>query len=79
MSNPAPTKYPIFEPLQNRWSPLAFAPKTVDLSTLQSLFEAARWAPSSFNEQPWSFIVATRERPEAFDKVLSCIVDANAI
>jgi nitroreductase len=44
---------------------------------LRSLFEAARWAASSYNEQPWSYIVATKENAAEFAKVLSCLVEAN--
>jgi nitroreductase len=39
--------------------------------------EAARWAPSSFNEQPWSFLVARKEEPEEFARMLSCLVPGN--
>jgi nitroreductase len=46
-------------------------------SDLRSLFEAARWAASSYNEQPWSYIVATKEEPEQFQRVLSCLVEGN--
>lgn len=42
----------------NRWSPRAFSPEPVDDETLLSVFEAARWAASSYNEQPWRFLVA---------------------
>ena len=45
----------------NRWSPRAFSSEAIDDETLQRVFEAARWAPSSFNEQPWRFIYATSE------------------
>src|SRR5207244_13476066 len=44
---------------------------------LQSLFEAARWAPSSFNEQPWSFIVATKQNLEKHATLLSCLLEKN--
>lgn len=44
-----------------RWSPRAFASRPVDDETLRSLFEAARWAPSCYNEQPWRFVFADRE------------------
>ena len=44
----------------NRWSPRAFSSEPVDEETLSRVFEAARWAPSSFNEQPWRFIVARK-------------------
>lgn len=49
----------------------------VPADDLAALFEAARWAPSSYNEQPWRYIVATRARPEQHARVLSCLVDAN--
>ncbi len=44
-----------------RWSPRAFSTEPVDEGTLASLFEAARWAPSCFNEQPWLFLYASKE------------------
>jgi nitroreductase len=69
--------HPIQEVLQLRWSPYAFADRDVDPADLRSLFEAARWAPSSFNEQPWSYIVAARGDAEAFAKLLSCLVEGN--
>lgn len=46
---------------------------------LKSLFEAARWAASSYNEQPWRYIIATRDDAVAFDKLLSCLIDANQV
>jgi nitroreductase len=73
----ASTDYPIHELLAARWSPYAFDDRSVALADLRSLFEAARWAPSSYNEQPWSYIVARREEPEEFNKLLSCLVEAN--
>src|SRR6266852_4001988 len=78
MHKPAPTEIPIHELIRERWSPRAFADKTVPPEVLRSLFEAARWAPSSSNEQPWSYIVATREDKENFEKMLSVLVEFNA-
>lgn len=78
MKNPAPTEYPINELLRDRWSPRAFADKAIPPADLRSLFEAARWAPSSSNEQPWAFIVATRDDQENFDKALLPLVEFNA-
>lgn len=46
---------------------------------LRSVFEAARWAASSYNEQPWAYIVATKANPEAFDRLLSCLVEGNQV
>ena len=45
--------------------------------TIRSVLEAARWAASSFNEQPWRFIVATKDDPANFDKLLRCLVPGN--
>lgn len=77
MKNPAPAEFPIHELIANRWSPRAFGDKDVAPDTLRSLFEAARWAASSSNEQPWRFIVATRNDKENFDKALQPLVEFN--
>jgi nitroreductase len=69
--------HPIHEHLAARWSPYAFADRPVSEADLRSLFEAARWAASSYNEQPWSYIVATRDDPQQFQRVLSCLVEGN--
>jgi nitroreductase len=71
--------YPISELIAERWSPYAFDNRLVPDADLRSLFEAARWAPSSYNEQPWSYIVATRDNSEQFQRLLSCLVDANQV
>ena len=77
MQKLAETRYPIHELLRERWSPRAFADRMVEPEELRSLLEAARWAPSSFNEQPWSFIVATKEHPGEYERLLSCLVEGN--
>ena len=75
----AVTEYPIQELLAERWSPYAFDERPVAEADLRSLFEAARWAPSSYNEQPWRYIVATRDNPEQFQRALSCLVEGNQV
>ena len=77
MDRPAPVSYPIHDLLQQRWSPRAFADRDVEPEKLQRLFEAARWAASSYNAQPWQFVIAVRQEPEAFERVLSCLVEFN--
>lgn len=77
MHNPAPTAHPIHQLLHDRWSPRAFSDKPIAPDILRALFEAARWAPSSSNEQPWAFIVATRDEPENHTRVLSTLVEFN--
>ncbi len=73
----AMTDAPIHELLAKRWSPYAFSDKRVSAADLRSLFEAARWAPSSYNEQPWRYIVATSDNPKEFERLLSCLVEGN--
>jgi nitroreductase len=78
MQKPAPSDFPVHELIRERWSPRAFADKPVPQDVLRSIFEAARWAPSSNNEQPWAYIVATKEHKENFEKMLSVLVEFNA-
>lgn len=63
--------------IQNRRSLRSFADKPVSPETLEVLFEAARWAASCFNEQPWRFIYATRENPEEFECLAACLAGFN--
>ncbi len=77
MEKPAQTDYPILEILKRRWSPRAFSDRMVEPEKLLSLFEAARWAPSSFNEQPWYFLLATKQKPEEHAQLLGCLAEKN--
>jgi nitroreductase len=77
MHRPAQTEYPVHESIQKRWSPRAFADKPIGADTLRSLFEAARWAASSSNEQPWAFLVATKDDKAGYEKLLSTLVEFN--
>ncbi|WP_299824083.1 nitroreductase family protein [uncultured Pontibacter sp.] len=79
--NPTSTenKIAVHNLIEKRWSPRAFADTPVEQEQLESLFEAARWAPSAMNEQPWRFIYATKEDKEAYDRLLSCLVEANQV
>src|SRR5258708_7054964 len=77
MDRPALNEYPIHDLLRRRWSPRAFADRPVEPEKLRSLLEAARWAPSSFNEQPWAFLVGTKDQPEEYARVLGCLVPGN--
>lgn len=77
MPDTNPTDYPVLDPIKQRYSPYAFADKPVETDKLKSLFEAARWAASSYNEQPWRYIVATKDNTAAYEKALGCLVEAN--
>lgn len=69
---------PAIQPeLARRWSPYAWGDREVADADLVAILEAARWAPSSYNEQPWRYIVARRKDAAAFAKALSCLVEGN--
>lgn len=60
-----------------RRSPYAYVPRPLDAGDREALFEAARWAASSYNEQPWRWIVAGREEGEEFERMVSCLTEGN--
>jgi nitroreductase len=68
--------YKIHELLLNRWSPRAMSGEPISDAELMSLFEAARWAPSSYNSQPWRFIYAKRDTP-AWDAIYNLMGQFN--
>ncbi|MBZ5513762.1 MAG: nitroreductase family protein [Acidobacteriia bacterium] len=69
--------FPVHELVARRWSPKAFSARPVEPEKLRSLFEAARLAPSSYNEQPWRFIVATQGQGAEFERILSTLMEGN--
>ncbi len=76
MSHERTPNYPIHPLILNRWSPRAMAGEEMTDEELFPLFEAARWAPSSYNEQPWRFIYAKRNTPE-WDALYATQVEFN--
>lgn len=77
MEKPADNDHPIHDLLRARWSPRAFQPRPVRPEHIRSLLEAARWAASSYNQQPWHFLVATKDDAERFAQMLDCLVPGN--
>ena len=77
MEKPTITEIPLIESISRRWSPRAFATTPVSQDRLRQLLEAARWAPSCYNAQPWTFIVGTQDNPETFRKLSKCLVPVN--
>jgi nitroreductase len=61
----------------NRWSPRSMTDEELDDDTIMSLFEAARWAPSSYNNQPWRFIYAKRNTPQHWNKLFNLLAEPN--
>ena len=76
MSKEKQVDHPIHPLLSDRWSPRLFSERQVSRNDLLSILEAARWAPSAFNEQPWRFIYGFKGSPE-FDVIHSCLKEGN--
>jgi nitroreductase len=77
IEKPAETETPIHELIGRRWSPRAFSDQPVEPNKLRSVLEAARWAASSRNEQPWAFVIATRDDPKNFQALVDVLMSAN--
>ena len=77
LRKPADTAMPVHELIRERWSPRAFDPKPIPHQAVVAIFEAARWAPSASNEQPWHYIVAGRQDAAGFAVALDCLVPGN--
>ncbi len=69
-------EHPIHPLFHERWSPRAFTDEEIPVPELMKLFEAARWAPSANNAQPWRFVYARRGTP-AFARLLSVLAPRN--
>lgn len=68
---------PILENIIKRYSPYSFQDKDISIEDLNTLFDAARRAPSSYNEQPWRFIYATRDNEEEWNRMLDILIPQN--
>jgi nitroreductase len=74
----APVQYPISHLIARRWSPRAFdLDRPVEPHKILALLEAARWAPSSFNEQPWRYLLFDGSDRERLERARSCLMDFN--
>ncbi len=70
----APAAHPIAAPLAARWSPRSYEERAVPDAALAQVLEAARWAASCVNDQPWNYIVARKEKEaEGYAKIFSCL------
>lgn len=70
---------PVLEVIQQRRSRRAYADRMVEPEKIRSLFEAARWAPSSLNEQPWFYIYATRDQEALWNKIFETLKEGNKV
>ncbi|OGJ94193.1 MAG: hypothetical protein A2487_07585 [Candidatus Raymondbacteria bacterium RifOxyC12_full_50_8] len=69
--------HPVHAFISKRWSPRAFADKAIEKETILSLFEAARWAASAMNEQPWRFVYAQKKDAPRHAQLFACLTDRN--
>jgi len=72
-------EFPVADLIEQRRSSRAYSPRPVEQKKIDSLFEAARWAPSSMNEQPWSYLYATKDQPELYGKLLDALSESNRV
>ena len=70
-------KNQLHDVIQKRRSPVIFSDKLIEEAKIDLMFEAARWAPSSMNEQPWRFIYASRDNTKSFKKLFDCLLEGN--
>ena len=78
MDNHAVNDHPIHDLLRKRWSAHAFSTRKVEKTKLSSILEAARWTPSSKNEQPWRYIVFTSDNPRKLSEAQSVLLESNS-
>ena len=71
--------YSIMPEMLERWSPYCFDDQPVPGDLLLQCLEATRWSASSYNEQPWYFVLAEKNNAVAFDKMLGCLLEANQV
>ncbi|HPT20756.1 MAG TPA: nitroreductase family protein [Bacteroidales bacterium] len=69
----------VLEIIQERWSPYSFSSNPVEEYKLKAMLEAAGYAPSCFNEQPWMFVYTTRQNKKVFDDYLGFMVESNRV
>lgn len=76
----AETDYPVHALIAKRWSPYVFSDRTIPKEDLCSLFEAARWTMSSYNAQPWRYILGIRGHSDALrDQIFSVLLEGNQV
>ena len=71
-------QYDVLSLFAQRWSPRAFADRRVEPEKIRRMLEAARWTMSSYNEQPWRYVVASKhDNPDGYEQLLHCLIEGN--
>jgi nitroreductase len=71
------SEFALNEIIAHRWSPRSFLPRPIEPEKVRAIFDAARWSASCNNEQPWRFMIATRDNPVEFARLLGLLVEKN--
>lgn len=79
MKKSAEFESPVLDVIQKRRSRRAYSDKPIEPEKIESLFEAARWAPSSVNEQPWLYLYAVKDQPRLWGRIFDSLNDSNKI
>jgi len=79
MSKSSEFEFPVVDLIKHRRSRRAYSSEPIEQEKINSLFEAARWAPSANNEQPWVYLYATKEQPELWNKIFETLMEGNKI
>jgi nitroreductase len=72
-------EFPVADIIEQRRSRRAYSSQPIESEKIYSLFEAARWAPSSMNEQPWAYLYATKDQPELWNKLVDTLNESNRV
>ena len=72
-------EFPLTDLIEQRRSRRAYSSQPIEPEKIESLFEAARWAPSSMNEQPWAYIYATQDQPELWNALIDALNESNRV
>jgi len=73
----AETIFPVHELIKKRWSARSFSDRPLPQDVLNTVFEAASWAASSMNEQPWEYVYALKSDQKEYDKFVECLMQGN--
>jgi len=79
MQKSSQVEFPVTDLIEQRRSRRAYSSQPIEPEKIHSLFEAARWAPSSMNEQPWSYLYATKDQTELWNKLINVLNEGNRI
>jgi nitroreductase len=79
MSKSSQVEFPVVELIEKRRSLRAYSSRMIEHEKIDALFEAARWAPSSVNEQPWVYMYATKDQGELWSTLLDTLVEGNRV